>query len=125
MNEPIISPWIFYCIGLIEPILIMGATFFFVGGFIGCMSYVAYDDNKETDSERAKFCYKTFKICFLFCFIGFLIGVFVPREDTVYKMLIASYVTPENINAGVQITKDGIQFIMQTIVDTAKQLKEI
>lgn len=123
MNEPIISPWVFYLLGLLEPIRTMAAISIFLSGLITVFAYTAYDENKDYDDSKARGCLKASKIALLFFVMSILVLLSVPTTSTAYKMLIASYVTPENINAGIQITKDGVQFIMQTIIDTAKQVQ--
>jgi predicted PurR-regulated permease PerM len=67
----------------------------------------------STDSDYATI-YKWFAIGFAFCLIGFLI----PSKETFVKMLIASYITPDNINAGINITQQTIEYLFDKIQTT-------
>ncbi len=118
MSEPIISPWIFYWIEVFD--IIHGIAGFFGVMFIAILLFglITYPDAVDKKEWRKFLCY----VCVGLAFFGLLV-LFVPTSETSYKMLVASYITPDNIDKGVELTKDGIQFIMQTIVDTAKQLK--
>lgn len=122
MSEPIISPWLFYFIdvcGSIRALCLFSCVILFIGLLWQGMDYVVAFDYKKTEIAKKIKGYLIVLAAFSLVFI------ITPTPATVYKMIIASYVTPDNINTGIEITKDGIQFIMQTIVDTAKQLKEM
>jgi hypothetical protein len=51
-----------------------------------------------------------------------ILNIMIPSDITIYKMLIASYITPDNIQAGVELTKESIEYILNQIVETAKAL---
>ena len=40
-----------------------------------------------------------------------------------YKMLIASYVTPENLDLGVNFTKETFEYFLNQIVDAINRVK--
>lgn len=120
MSEPIISPWIFYWINVLNSIkhvsillllLLILPNLFIIDNYTSHMS--------DKSAKRSLIVIVIADVMLL------SLAIFIPDTETLHKMLVASYITPENINTGVQITKDGIQFIMQTIIDTAKQLKEM
>lgn len=119
--EPIISPWVFYWIDLCEPI--KAVTGFIAFLFIGA-SWSAYVEIKSynTKEENAPWEYKT-KLFGIVAVILTLVSIFIPTSNTAYRMLVASYVTPENINSTVQFTQETFKILMNGIVETALRLK--
>ena len=48
---------------------------------------------------------------------------FIPTRETMYKMLIASYVTPENLDLGVNFTKETFEYFLSQIVEAINKVK--
>ena len=113
--NPIINPLFFYFISVTDVIrllLLIGgfgltAIVIFVG-FICCVDYDVED--------IIKFLKKPLIIGLI---VG-TIGIFVPSENTCYKMLAASLITPDNI----EVVKDGTQELVDYIIDVADQITE-
>lgn len=109
--NPIINPLFFYFISVADVLrfllLIGGAIVLFVC-FICCIDY---------DAENiTKFLKKPIIISLI---VG-TIGIFIPSENTCYKMLAASLITPDNI----EVVKDGTQELVDYIIDVADQITE-
>ena len=51
--------------------------------------------------------------------ILFVLGVLMPSEETCYKMMISSYLTPENID----FTKNEIIELIDYIIDKVNQIQ--
>ena len=120
MSEPIISPWIFYWINVLHCVKYLSIIILM---FLILPNLFIIDNySSRMNDKQAR---RSLVIIVIVDVVLLALTIFIPDKDTLYKMLVASYITPENINTGIQITKDGIQFIMQTIIDTAKQLKEM
>ena len=113
--NPIINPLFFYFIsvtGVLRLLLLIGGfgaagVIIFVG-FICCVDYDAAD------------MFKFLKKPLIIGLIVGTIGVFVPSENTCYKMLAASLITPDNI----EVVKDGTQELVDYIIDVADQITE-
>lgn len=110
--SPIINPLFFYFISVtnvLRFLLLIGSfgVVIFVG-FVCCVDYDAAD--------ILKFLKKPLIIGLI---VG-TIGVFVPSENTCYKMLAASLITPDNI----EVVKDGTQELVDYIIDVADQITE-
>lgn len=88
--NPIISPWWFYLAGLADKAIVVFGMLLIVLPivFVGIIS--------ETDSENMP---KLAKICLLVFFASIVILLLIPSTDTVNKMIAASYVTPDNLQA--------------------------
>lgn len=147
--QPIISPWIFYIIDMLPKL--SGITFLIcllgLAGFLVVLIQditVSYNDGagwkERIDPAKQKLKTRLLYTTGIISFIGFVGMVLIPSQDTAYKMLIASYITPDNINAVVdgtgalvdrgvsyigEISKSGLQTLMQSIVETARELKNL
>jgi xanthine/uracil permease len=77
-----------------------------------------YDDFLEEDKYPSPVTLlRKFKIPLI---LSVVLIVFVPTSETVYKMLIASQVTTENIDTA----KETIQDVADYIVDAVKEIKD-
>lgn len=116
MDEPIISPWIFYLMNIADRVGTISffiASFSFVGLVVLGLFYVlgALQDIDDDARER---CIKSnkFLIC---CFLVFTpIALFIPGQQTMYKMLITSQITPNNI----EYLKNEVKATGQGLVDS-------
>ena len=147
--QPIISPWIFYIIDMLPKL--SGTTFLMcllgLAGFLIVLTQdvvVSYNDGagwkERIDPAKQKLKTRLLYTTGIISFIGFVGMILIPSQDTAYKMLIASYITPDNLNAVVdgtgalvdrgvsyigEISKSGLQTLMQSIVETARELKNL
>lgn len=147
--QPIISPWLFYIIDMLPELsgiaflmCILGLTVFLV--VLTQYVVVSYDDDagwkERIDPAKQKLRTRLLYTTGIISFIGLVGIILIPSQDTAYKMLIASYITPDNINAVVdgtgalvdrgvsyigEISKSGLQTLMQSIVETARELKNL
>lgn len=123
MSEPIIDPWIFYWIDIIDRL----RTFSVLSGFalLVIFSFSVLGSIDPIDEKTGKTLRLFSKVTASLMLVFTILALFLPTADIMYKMLAASFITPENINASVEITKEGIEYIMNTIVDTAKRLSEV
>lgn len=117
--KPIINPVAIYVINLMGSLrvgLIIGAVIFAALTIFCAAEYMDMKDgNSDEDKQMTKDFYRSSKR-FLICFVLTLIlVVFVPSKDTCVEMLVASYVTPDNIDAGVEKTKESIDYIVEKI----------
>lgn len=113
--NPIINPIFFYFIsvtGVLRNIVL-------IGGFaiVGCIVFAGFICCIDVDIEEVFNAFK--KPVIIFLLIGTL-GVFIPSENTCYKMLAASLITPDNI----EVMKDGTQELVNYIIDVADQITD-
>lgn len=122
--KPIINPAIIYVINLIGSLRVglIVATVIFAVLTIFCA--INYMDMSEGNSEKCKQSARNFLRSskrFLVCFaLTFVLALFTPSKDTCIEMVVASYVTPDNIDAGVEKTKETVDYI----VDKIKEVNE-
>lgn len=120
MNEPIISPWVFYLISLVDNILyffgILVVVSIFVGAVYALIALYSYDtipyDKEEVFKKGAIRIFKYIVATFI---VSCVITMFVPSSDTIYKMLVASQVTPHNIEVMGDTVENSIDYIFEKI----------
>ena len=117
--NPIVNPVAIYVINLMGSLRVglIVATVIFAMLTIFCV--LCYWDVKEGNSDEDKKMTKNFfrsSKRFLVCFaLTFTLVLFVPSKDTCVEMLIASYVTSDNIDVGVEKTKETVDYIVEKI----------
>ncbi len=127
MGEPIVSPWIFYWVDALETIkgVSGGFLFFSVIAFVICFISWCNDDNSD---DKKDFYSKAFKRIVGSIVVSLLLLTFIPTQETMYRMLIASYVTPESLNTIGNVTKETIQgafdHSVDRLIDVIKTAKE-
>lgn len=87
--EPIISPWLVYLAGTVEGIREFSVIIAIILGVLTGMLLFDCDINKT---------YRRWaKVTGTACIICILVAILVPTEKTVWMMIGASYMTPDNI----------------------------
>ena len=117
MNEPIISPWVFYFTALCDNIGVLCLIAVFIITIVILAKAFVYD---ESILEN----FKKIKVIFL---ILMLYLTFCPTSDTIYKMLVASQVTPHNIEVMGDTVENSIDYIfekIQSLDDTEESEEE-
>jgi len=111
--EPIINPWIFYLIELFAEI---DSTAFIIAvlGGIGLIAVIVFViDNWNAEDFR-----KLIKWPAIITISGLVLMGLIPTEETMIKMLVASFITPDNVELGVE----GVKAIFNYIITTAAEL---
>lgn len=123
MNEPIISPWIFYWMDVLTSIknfpqhLVLGALILFLIFVVVVVMTLMGEGNDEVDAKMARVLSvaKRITIGYLTVFAFFtVVSTFIPNQETMYKMLITSQVTPNN----VEYLKNEVKATGQGLVDS-------
>ena len=106
METPIISPWFFYIIGLIEPLITISALGLFGALLIGALAWCAAVD-EDTREEEYKNMYNAIgKKCIILSTIFGLLFIFMPSQQTCIQMLIADNITYERLEAAGSSVED-------------------
>ena len=103
--EPIVSPWLIYIADKADVLYSILAllAIFSTCGFVFAMIPTVTEDH--TDYEAERILKRVKRISIVVFIISMLALVFVPNSQTVYKMLGASYLTPDNVNQVVDTIK--------------------
>lgn len=115
--EPIINPWLFYLISVVDNMLVFLTIITVLSGTAVFAFIVAYGicsvDNyyEECKPIHIKFLKTSLKI-----FIPTLIlSMLIPNSTTIYKMIVADNVTPHNIEVVGDTIEGGIDYIFEKI----------
>lgn len=125
---PIINPLWFYLIDILSTIketffigyvivIIMltagvaGIAYYIIG--IECVDCGMSEDNYN-DLWKKMFL-KPFKCISIAAIVVSCLTVFIPKEETMYKMMVANYVTYENVEIATDAIQDGVDYIMDKI----------
>lgn len=60
---------------------------------------------------------------FIAAVIILLFNILIPTTETGYKLLLTSYITPDNLNTAKDITKETIEWLLNQIVEAVKQMR--
>ena len=110
--EPIISPWIFYLMSIAEGLKIFSGISAFVGFVTAIGIYAVFGFERD---ELAPWKYTKFPI--IITIIGLIICLFVPSQEIITKMIVASFITPDNIELGVEGVKSIFEYILTTTIE--------
>lgn len=118
MNTPIISPWFLYAADVFD---VLRWVFIILGGIIllGCiaMFFAALDFN---DVKSAK---KTIK-GIVAGIVIVILGVCCPSKDTCYKMALAKFATPQNIQTATEYVGDTASNVSDSVSDAIKDIMD-
>ena len=131
--EPIISPWTVYFINLmpnitqmlniIQCICVVAA----VGSII--LRCLCTDDSWETREQhernavlRQQYWIIT-KLSIPIGLVALTINTFIPSRDTMIAMIIANYITPDNLHGANEAIKTNLQDYINMIVDGINKVK--
>ena len=113
--KPIISPWIFYFIGIANNCCLLLAIVFSASLVITLVSLHMYI------CEEKIHCLKFCKRGIIVMIITVLLNTLIPDKETAYQMVIAHYATSDNIEAIINGTKDIIDYITESANEIAEQ----
>lgn len=110
----IIKPWIFYVISVVSNLydacglvaLIVGFGLLFFGG-AWLFEAVAEENKKPVPNVLKKLL-----IVFAISMGGVVV---IPSEETMYKMLVAQYVTYENVDKATESIEEGVDYIFKKL----------
>lgn len=117
--EPIINPLLFYYIDVlgnikfwISTLVFIGTILAILGGFLFLLSF----DSAKDDVSAIKY-RRYYKFFIIGYFIVVVINIFMPTQETLYKMAISSYITPDNVNMVINKTGEVLELSATKLVD--------
>ena len=118
---PIINPMYLYLIEVLHNLDVFNQGVFILVSIIMVMLGSFYPQSSKYDEDKKikKYIY----ICGFMWLISFIICVFVPTKDAMYKMLIASYVTTDNIQMVNEAIKTNLQDYLNMLGETVKNMR--
>lgn len=114
----IISPWVFYWIDVCDALKRLMGCGVLTGVFVMFISCICDDDGSKVFKQYERVMKKVGLVIAVLCLIC---GIFLPSEDTCYKMLAAKMFTQDNINSATEYVTDVIDYA----VDKVKELNPV
>ena len=118
MNTPIIRPWFFYFAGIADTLRISLILFGCIVALFSTITLCASLDDKEID-----FIKKSIKGIIIGAII-FAFGIFCPSEDTCYKIALAKYATPQNIQIITEYVEDTTSNVADNVSNAIKDIMD-
>ena len=118
MNDPIISPGIFYWIAVLSHVkgILLGGFILSIIAFLsflcGVIWYHSSDKDDDYNYHYLKLYRKLTKISFSVLVVCGLLYIFIPSKETSVEMLIAKYVTYENTQWTLEKIKKAVDYII-------------
>ena len=100
--KPIISPWMIYFASRADA---LGTLFLIVAMVAFAVCLIGFDDLTKNG----------FKVFISIGIISMILTVLTPTTETVYTMMIANEITPDNIQAIGKTGKDVVDYITDQI----------
>ena len=120
--KPIISPWLIYFLSVLDAINTIGAIIFWLGLLGIPLTFVlgaAADCWKS--AEHALKALKPYAIAYA---IFVAVSLFIPSKTTVYQMIVAKELTPNNISTVTQAAGDTAEDVADYVVDIITRVSE-
>lgn len=131
--EPIISPWLIYLAGIVNPLKFALGLIAFIGFIacfvLGCFYYIEgpCDGCREEYNRKAEIkqagALKLMKVVAPITVISFLVQVFIPDKDTLIAMTVANIVTVDNIQGANEFVKTNVQDYINMLTDAINKVK--
>lgn len=124
MNELIISPWIFYWMSVVDnlrSLLFCIGTVAFATALWLCLDWIVEVCSGKNDSAKHIQKVKTLACIGLVCFVLFS---FIPSEKTLTRMIVASYVTPQNIEIMQGEANKSVDYLINKIIEVGEKWEQ-
>ncbi len=106
---PIINPWLFYLADIADKLFWILLLVIGVSSMVSVIFLINFVDVKSDENL------KIFKRAFMVFLTAVTVFTFIPREDTIYKMMISSQVTEENVKKAEDVIKNSVDYIFEKI----------
>lgn len=115
---PIINPMWFYWLEVFNS---LGELLFWIGvcGFILAFAIVMFVSMVE--EELPKGTIKRSMPFLISFFILIVVSIFMPSQETMYKMMLANYATTDNITEITTSIQNGVDYIFDKIEDVSEE----
>lgn len=125
MTGPVINPWWLYLYNVVGSVHVILEVFLILGVIaliaIGFVWLLASCDMCDDILEIVKKVFKRLAIA-----LAFIIGAYilVPSQDLLMKMFILDNITYENLKTVGGITKEGFDYVIESIDELINQTEE-
>ena len=113
----IINPWIFYLIDTLHGLLGTGIVAFVISVVTAIiLAVIVFDPTNDVSDENKAIYKKLLKRVFIpIAVVCTLLITFIPSKETMYTMLVSSYVTTDNLETATGVIQDGVDYIFDKL----------
>lgn len=115
----IINPWILYLISLVGNIGVLSVIIILSGIGLEIIVSLGFCDDLIDGKTAIRYAKKIF---IMMCIAGMFV-VFLPSKKTMKEMLVASYITEENVSATKESAKELVDYIVEKIEEVKNEKK--
>lgn len=120
---PIINPWIFYLIDVLNGLKEVSVVVIFMTIImlicigIAALWFKSEDSfyHNENNAGTIKALIRVLKRLSIVLCVTTSVFVVTPSEETMYKMMVAQYVTYENVDKATESIKEGVDYIFKKL----------
>ena len=110
----IINPAWFYWVNVIDDLKSFIFAMEFIAGIaLVCMVIIGFVDSLF---EKKTYC-DVFKYFLLMFGVSSILFILIPSKETMYQMMVAQYISAENLTLSVEAVKDAVAYIVQAIAE--------
>lgn len=125
MDEPIINPWIFYWMSVVDNLrsllAFIGAVTFTITLWL-CLDWIVEFCSNRCKNDSAKI--QKIKSIACIGLVCSLLFTFIPSEKTLTRMIVASYVTPQNIEIMQGEANKSVDYLINKIIETGEKWEQ-
>ena len=115
MNEPIISPWIFYALFVVDNLKCALVILMII-----CACAIVFMPMVVAEEDFGKYAKR---IVILFIISGLLMVV-TPDSKTVTQMIVAQHITKSNIEKAGQLTERAVDKIIEKVISIKNEMNK-
>lgn len=117
----VINPIWFYLIGILSTLKTIASICLMISILSVLFALInKIDSDKEMSNEETNVeveGIELFATCFVFVFIiSLFLFIFIPSEEAMYKMLLASYITQDNVDIVHEMIINDIDHVVNAII---------
>lgn len=106
MEGVIINPWWFYLIDFLGNLEVAAGAAIFVSLGVFGVIIIYYMSDEWTAIMK-----KVLNISICVFIVSCIVNIVIPSKETMYTMMVASYVTYENVDYATDTIKDSVDYI--------------
>lgn len=128
--KPIISPWLIYLMSVLDGINTLGAIVFFFGlvaipvSLFALYSVYDYHSSFGEEENSLKKAFSNVKPFIIGYAIFVSVSCFIPSKTTMYQMIVAKELTPDNISTITQAAGNTAEDVADYVVDIITRVSE-
>lgn len=110
MNDYIINPMWFYWADILSKLGVAFMCISVIGFILSAVVFIGIVTDGFDDAESRAIKKKMLKFMIIFSAV-FIVSLLIPSKEVMYEVMIAKYLTHENLNLTVEAVRKAIEYI--------------